>query len=63
MGRETESATLDLRAAMAPERQQCTNNQPGPLVLWVLRLLCDSGATARHDIYGGQWRGMAKAAE
>ena len=32
-----------------------------PLVLQIHRLLCDCGATARHVIYDGQWRGSDRS--
>ncbi|MFT5631615.1 MAG: hypothetical protein ACI9HB_002796, partial [Gammaproteobacteria bacterium] len=32
-----------------------------PLVLCSSRLLCDDGATARHVIYDGQWRGSDRS--
>ncbi|MFT5616423.1 MAG: hypothetical protein ACI8Q6_003725, partial [Granulosicoccus sp.] len=34
---------------------------PPPLVLCSSRLLCDDGATARHVIYDGQWRGSDRS--
>jgi hypothetical protein len=32
-----------------------------PLVLWMWWLLCEIGATARHVIYDGQWRGSDRS--
>lgn len=32
-----------------------------PLVLCLSRLSCDGGATARHVIYDGQWRGSDRS--
>ena len=55
-------AQLDVVALRQPvQRLVRSQDQVSPLVLSLRWLLCEIGATARHVIYDGQWRGSDRS--